>query len=205
MVILLSNEKNIYDLVTKYVKEQDVIYDNVIDLEVYISNNILNKGLDNIESIIIDINSISDTEEKTINAISRISTIFNMKIIIIALGRRIGDSILSSLFDLGIYDFITSLDEKLQDEEFRKALKGNSYIDSIKFKINNDNKNIKKRKTKVEKNPFSTFIFFIMSLISKVTETIGYILLTILVSTGTTVLINKDLRNLLIEILKGGI
>ena len=95
-----------------------------------------------------DINSLKNTNEEIIKSIARIKVIYDIQIVIIAIGFKVGNELLSNLFELGIYDFIISEDKSFQDEEFRKAMKGNNYIDSVKFKIEDKTKKVKKTKIK---------------------------------------------------------
>ena len=124
-----------------------------------------------------------------------------------AIGYQIGNELLSSLFDIGIYDFIISEDKSFQDEEFRKAIVGNTYIDSIKFKNKTDNKKSKlkiKKNKQISKKKQLVCFNFIKNQMKYVINLIGYILLMILISISATVLFNSNMRELLIKIMQGG-
>lgn len=144
MVLVITRKKDVTNIILNYINSKEIIFEkNVISLVNYVDKDLMSKNIEVLDKIIIDINSFSDDKNNLFNAISKIKTIYDIQIIIIAIGYQIGNELLSSLFDIGIYDFIISEDKSFQDEEFRKAIVGNTYIDSIKFKNKTDNKKSK--------------------------------------------------------------
>ena len=208
MVLVITRKKDVTNIILNYINSKEIIFEkNVISLVNYVDKDLMSKNIEVLDKIIIDINSFSDDKNNLFNAISKIKTIYDIQIIIIAIGYQIGNELLSSLFDIGIYDFIISEDKSFQDEEFRKAIVGNTYIDSIKFKNKTDNKKSKlkiKRNKQISKKKQLVCFNFIKNQIKYVINLIGYILLMILISISATVLFNSNMRELLIKIMQGG-
>lgn len=151
MVLVITNNNDILGLVTKYIRKKDIINQNRVDnLKLYVDKELMNKKLDLFDKIIIDLNSLKNNNEEIVNAIARIKTIYDVQVIILAIGYKVGNELLSELFNIGIYDYIISENKSFQDEEFRKALKGNRYIDAVKFKVETTSKN-KVKKVKLKK------------------------------------------------------
>ena len=213
MILIISNNNKIIKTIYKYIDiKKCLVESEVVDINKYIDEELMSKNIDFIDKIIIDINSLNNNSNEIINAIQRIKVIYDIQIIIIAIGYKVGNEMLSQIFDLGIYDFIISEDKLYQDEEFRNAIKGNNYIDSIKFKVeNNIKKKVKIKNKKVKKikqgnkQKILTCFNFIKNIILFIFKTLGYLILMFLLSVGATCLINSNIRQILIDILKGGI
>lgn len=95
------------------------------------------KNLNNYSNIIIDLIGISDTEDEIVDAIVALKSMYNIKISIIAMGYEYGNSLLSRLFNEGIYNFIISQDEREQEKDLIYCIqKGKQYKDSIRFRSN---------------------------------------------------------------------
>ena len=176
----------------------------------------MNKKLELFDKIIIDINSLKDNNEEIINAIARIKTIYDVQVIILAIGYKVGNELLSELFNIGVYGYIISENKSFQDEEFRKAFKGNRYIDAVKFKVETTlKKKVKKVKLKkikkqvnkdnkqVSKKKILACFSYIKISISYCLEIVGYVLVMLLLSVGATALINSNIREILIQIIGG--
>ena len=213
MILIISNNNNIVKTIYKYIDIKKCLIENeVVDINKYIDEDLMSKKIELIDKIIIDINSLNNNSNEIINAIQRIKVIYDIQIIIIAIRYKVGNEMLSQIFNLGVYDFIVSEDKSYQDEEFRNAIKGNNYIDSIKFKVeNNIKKKVKIKNKKVKKikqgnkQKILTCFNFIKNIILFIFKTLGYLILMFLLSVGATSLINSNIRQILIDILKGGI
>ena len=213
MILIISNNNKIIKTIYKYIDiKKCLVESEVVDINKYIDEELMSKNIDFIDKIIIDINSLNNNSNEIINAIQRIKVIYDIQIIIIAIGYKVGNEMLSQIFDLGVYDFIVSEDKSYQDEEFRNAIKGNNYIDSVKFKVeNNIKKKVKIKNKKVKKikqgnkQKILTCFNFIKNIILFIFKTLGYLILMFLLSVGVTCLINSNIRQILIDILKGGI
>lgn len=218
MILIITNNSNTKDMVCKYINIKECVIENIENsFNEYIDKNFMNKNLEQFDKIIVDITGFKDTEEEILKAITRIKIIYDIQIIIIALNYKIGNELLSNLFNIGIYDFIISEDEEKQNEEWVKSLNRNNYIDAVKFKINTNDKRkkIKKvSKNKLKKNlkendeqvskKILTFFLMLKTKCSDVLTYIWYTLLTILISVGATALLNSNIRQLIIEIIQGG-
>lgn len=211
MDLVITNNKDITNVLYNYIDVKNIIVENNIQ---NVEATIMSKNMDCIDKIIIDITRCGE-KENILKIVSKIKVIYNIKIIIVALGYKVGDKLLSDLFNLGIYDFIISEDKSFQDEEIRKALKGNNYIDALKYKIKDEKlqkknkinklkeKSIKKVAKEVSNKKMTSFSFG--DLILNCIGSIGYIVLTILVSIGATAIFNANIRAILLDILKGGV
>ena len=218
MTLIIKNNQNTKGMVCKYINIKECVIENIENsFNEYIDKNFMNKNLEQFDKIIVDITGFKDTEEEILKAITRIKIIYDIQIIIIALNYKIGNELLSNLFNIGIYDFIISEDGENQNEEWVKSLNRNNYIDAVKFKINTNDKRkkIKKvSKNKLKKNlkendeqvskKILTFFLMLKTKCSDVLTYIWYALLTILISVGATALLNSNIRQLIIEIIQGG-
>lgn len=218
MILVITNNDDIVKITSKYLDIKKCIVENVEDINTYIDKDLMSKKMELFDKIIIDINSLKNTNEETIKSIARIKVIYDIQIVIIAIGFKVGNELLSNLFELGIYDFIISEDKSFQDEEFRKAMKGNNYIDSVKFKIEDKTKKVKKTKIKkriikdnrkklrqVSKQKILACFSFVKNIIFEIIKVLGYVALMFFVSVGATALINANIREILIQIIRGGI
>ena len=218
MTLIITNNQNTKGMVCKYINIKECVIENIENsFNEYIDKNFMNKNLEQFDKIIVDITGFKDTEEEILKAITRIKIIYGIQIIIIALNYKIGNELLSNLFNIGIYDFVISEDEEKQNEEWVKSLNRNNYVDAVKFKINTNDK--KKKIKKISKNKLKknlkendeqvskkilAFFLMLKTKCSDVLTFIWYALLTILISVGATALLNSNIRQLIIEIIQGG-
>lgn len=218
MILIITNNSNTKDMVCKYINIKECVIENIENsFNEYIDKNFMNKNLEQFDKIIVDITGFKDTEEEILKAITRIKIIYDIQIIIIALNYKIGNELLSNLFNIGIYDFIISEDGENQNEEWVKSLNRNNYIDAVKFKINTNDKkkkikkisknklkkNLKENDEQVSKKLLACFLM-LKTKCSDVLTFIWYALITILISVGATALLNSNIRQLIIEIIQGG-
>lgn len=217
MNLVITNNRDIVKIITKYFDiKKCVLEEHIEDISMYVDKDLMSKKMELFDKIIIDINSLKNNNQEIIKAISRIKVIYNMQIIIIALGYKVGNELLSEFFKIGIYDFVISEDKVFQDEEFRKVIKGNNYIDSLKFKLENSNKkkqkkirlNIARKDKNKLKQVSNEKILACFSIIKTTTfqmfKGIGYVLIMFFISVGATALFNSNIREILIQIIKGG-
>ena len=109
MTLIITNNQNTRDIVCKYINIKECIIENCYHkFTDYIDKEFMNKNLEHFEKIVIDITKFKDTKEEILKSITRIKVIYDIQIIIIALKYKIGNELLSNLFDIGIYDFIIS-------------------------------------------------------------------------------------------------
>lgn len=96
------------------------------------------KNINNFEVIIIDITEFKDTEKDILDSVVAIKSMYNIRIIIVAVGYSYGNSLLGKLFNEGIYNFVTSTDYKEQQLELEECIdgEGKQYKDSVRFRLN---------------------------------------------------------------------
>ena len=217
MILVITKNKNITNLVNKYISEKEINVEEVSDsFYDYVEKDLLKRNLEKFNRIIINITEFNDEYQQIVKAVAKIKIIYNIQIIVIAIGYKVGNEVLSELFDIGIYDFITSEDSEIQREEWIKSLDGNNYIDSVKYKIKSEQKKKIKKVNKIKlKNKIKdekqvgkfilTCFNHFKSLIKEISSVFFYILLSFLASVGATALINSNIRNIIMDIIKGGL
>ena len=95
------------------------------------------KNLNNYSNIIIDLIGLNDSENDIVEAMVALKSMYNIRITIIATGYEYGNSLLSKLFNEGIYNFVTSTDIREQEEELFYCLNiGKEYKDSVRYRAN---------------------------------------------------------------------
>lgn len=151
LVITKENEK----LISEVLQESNIndfqILTSVNNLYNFISTEL--RSLNNFNQLVIDISSITDTENQIIDTIVTLKTIYqSIRITILAIGYSEGNTLLSRLFSESIFNFVTAKDYFLQKEELIKCLTtGNTYSDSIRFRYNNNTKDVQKGKVIIKK------------------------------------------------------
>lgn len=118
-------------LVTRFINEYN--------LEKFMQTELRN--LNSIDYLIIDLNAIENltSDDEIISKITLIRKMYNLRIIIIAEGYKHGNILLGKIFNLGIYNIITAIQDLEFKEELEKALsdEGMSFGSSIKYKVDN--------------------------------------------------------------------
>ena len=94
------------------------------------------KTLSNYTAIIIDVNSTKEKDDEIVKSVVAIKSMYNVKIIILALGYREGNSLLAKLFNEGIYNFVNGKDYETQMQQFKLCFlkDGNQYKDAVRFR-----------------------------------------------------------------------
>ena len=123
--------KNNITLVTRFINEYN--------LEKFMQTELRN--LNSIDYLIIDLQAIENLtlDDEIISKITLIRKMYNLRIIVIAQGYKHGNILLGKIFNLGIYNIVTEIDDIKFKEELEKALsiEGMSFGNSIKYKIDN--------------------------------------------------------------------
>ncbi|MEG0873650.1 MAG: hypothetical protein RSG48_06870 [Clostridia bacterium] len=143
LAITSQNEKFITEICKEFQSEELQVLTGIKSLNRFAIQEL--KSLNNFEYIVIDINSTKEAEEEIIKAVVAIKSMYNIRIIIMALGYKEGNSLLARLFGEGIYNFVVGNDYEVQKEELIKCLSkdGNQYKDSVRFRaevLNNKSK-----------------------------------------------------------------
>lgn len=144
LAITNENEKLISEVCKECCEEQVQIFTGVKNLNRFAVQEL--KNLNNFKYIIIDINTTSEKEDDIVKTIVTIKSMYNIRIIIMALGYKEGNSLLSKLFNEGIYNFVVGKDYQTQKEELKASIigDGRQYKDAIRFRnevIQNDKRN----------------------------------------------------------------
>ena len=217
MVLIITNNNKIINLIKKYENYKNIeLQDNITDISKYVNDELLSRNMEKVERIYFDITSFNNKDEEILNSIMKIKVIYDIQIIILAIGYKVGNILLSQLFENGIYNFVISENSIYQDEEIRKSIKGNTYINAIKFKVDDVKtkkvkkikikKNIKKNTKikKVSKEKLLAFFSLFKNASIKLLKIFSYILVMFFISVGATALINSNIREILIGIIRGG-
>jgi len=89
--------------------------------------------------LVIDLSCLTDDDDSLINAIVGIKSMYDFRIIILAVGYEAREPILGRLFAEGIYNIITAKRPLQQTDEIDKCLAdGMQYKDALKFRLQRD-------------------------------------------------------------------
>ena len=142
LYITSSSNENIFD---KICLENNIMIsklNKVIDLNSLFNTN---NNYTHYKFLAIDLSIISNTEDELIQFFLKFRQLYDVKIIIVAIDRKVGDLTLSKLVGESIFNFIISEDEYLKQEEIKACVLGNNgYKDCVKFKILEEIKEIEK-------------------------------------------------------------
>ena len=196
-----------------------------LDFLKYIKETKVNFNL--IKYLIIDLSQIKNTEEQIINSIKYFREIYlHTRIIIIAKGFDDQNKILTTLYDMGVYNLINDIEESNLQIELRKCLssegiqkneakkfkkqeeiktkenKIKKLINKVKIKENRPKENkIVKEQTKSDIPINSVYLFsLLLEAITRLVKFICYVLVFVLTSIGLTILLNSELRELVFQI-----
>ena len=143
LAITRDNEKLIYEVCKENGFENPQVLTGVESLKRFAVQELRN--LNNYNQIIIDIASTKETEDEIVQSVVAIKSMYNIRIIIVALGFQEGNNLLSKLFNEGIYNFVNAHTYFEQKEQFRSCLSGEGcqYKDAVRFrqKIEDGKKN----------------------------------------------------------------
>ena len=119
LAITRDNEKLICEVCKENGFENPQVLTGVDSLKKFAVQELRN--LNNYKQIIIDIASTKETENEIVQAVVAIKSMYNIKIIIVALGFQEGNSLLAKLFNEGIYNFVNASTYFEQKEQFRNC------------------------------------------------------------------------------------
>lgn len=122
----ICNEQNIH--ISKF--------KNILNL----SNFYLKSNFENCKILAVDLSIISNTEDEILDFFLKFRQLQDVKIVIVGIGRKVGDIFLSKLVSDGIFNFITNEDTFLQKEEISNCILGNN---TYKEYVNMGNQNSK--------------------------------------------------------------
>ncbi len=156
LAITNENEKLITEVCKECGEEQIQIFTGIKNLNRFAVQELRN--LNNFKYAIIDITTTKENEEDIVKTIVTIKSMYNIRIIILALGYKQGNTLLAKLFNEGIYNFVIGKDYGTQKDELKDSLTGDGkqYKDAIRFRnqvLDTDKKNkviIKKEYKKIK-------------------------------------------------------
>ena len=134
LAITRENEKLIYEVCNENGEDSPQVLTGIRSLKKIAVQDL--RSLSNYNQIIIDINTTNETPEEIIDAIVTIKSMYNIRIIVMALGYEEGDKLLAQLFNEGIYNFVTAKTYLEQKEQFRNCIVGEGcqYKDAIRYR-----------------------------------------------------------------------
>lgn len=216
-------------LIQKICKRKNILILNMqeemTDISQYVKGTKINFNL--IKYLVIDLNSLTNSETEIIENIYNFSRLYTKtRIIILASNYNEQNVVLTNLYDLGFYNIINEfetqkIEEKLnialgenglqkneskkfkkREEVIQKESKIKNLVDKVKSKTNKkkENKPID-GKSKTDIPSHSVYLFsLLLEAITRLVKFICYVLVFVLTSIGLTILLNQELRELVFQI-----
>ena len=196
------------------------------DISQYVKETKINFNL--IKYLIIDLNSLTNSETEIIENIYNFSKLYTKtRIIILASNYNDQNIILTNLYDLGFYNIINEFEVELMENKLNIALsevgiqkndakkfkkreeiiqkesKIKNLIDKVKAKSKKQKKIKKvKEETKMDIPSNSVYLFsLLLEAFTRIVKLICYVIVFVLTSIGLTILLNSELRELVFQIL----
>jgi superfamily II DNA helicase RecQ len=214
-------------LIQKVCKRKNILILNTqeseTDISQYVKETKVNFNL--VKYLVIDLNSLTNSETEIIESIYNFSRIYTKtRIIIFASNYNEQNIILTNLYDLGFYNIINEFEvdqienklnialsetgiQKNEAKRFKKQVEVFQKESKIKKLANKVKTNKKKENQKVKeasKTDMPTNLVYLFSLllemITRLVKFICYVLVFILTSIGLTILLNSELRELVFQI-----
>lgn len=216
-------------IIQKICKRKNILILNAQESETdilqYIKETKINFNL--IKYLVIDLNSLINSETEIIENIYNFSRIYTKtRIIILASNYNEQNIVLTNLYDLGFYNIINEVEAdkienklnialsevgiqkneakrfKKREEVIQKESKIKNIVDKFKSKSRNK-KESKKIKEKYKADMPSNLVYLFSLLLEAVTRIVKftcYVIVFILTSIGLTILLNSELRELVFQI-----
>ena len=219
---------NTGQIIQKICKRKNILILNTQESETdilqYVKETKVNFNL--IKYLVIDLNSLSNSETEIIESIYNFSKLFTKtRIVILAPNYDEQNIVLINLYDLGFYNIInedinqietklnTALSEngiqknesrkfKKREEVIQKESKFKNLFDKIKKKTNKPQETKKvKEDSKSDMPPSSVYLFsLLLEAVTRIVKFICYVVVFLLTSIGLTILLNSELRELVFQI-----
>lgn len=220
--------ENTAKLIEKICKNQNILIlyktENTINISEYLKETKVNFNL--IKHFIIELSCLDNTEEEIIQNIYNFNRLHTKtRIIILASGYNDQNIILTNLYDLGFYNIINESESELVESKLNTALSENGIqkTEAKKFKkrevvIQKDSKlknlinkvssksEIKeaeriKLESKDDMPTYSVYLFsLLLEAITRLVKFICYVLVFGLTSVGLTIMLNRELREIVFQI-----
>ena len=214
-------------LIQKVCKRKNILILNTqeseTDISQYVKETKVNFNL--VKYLVIDLNSLTNSETEIIESIYNFSRIYTKtRIIIFASNYNEQNIILTNLYDLGFYNIINEFEvdqienklnialsetgiQKNEAKRFKKqveVIQKESKIKKLANKVKTNKKKENKKVKESSKTDMSTNLVYLFSLllemITRLVKFICYVLVFILTSIGLTILLNRELRELVFQI-----
>ena len=216
-------------LIQKVCKRKNILVLNTqdikTDLSQYVKEIKINFNL--IKYLIIDLNSLTNSEMEIVENIYNFSKLYTKtRIIILAPNYDEQNIILTNLYDLGFYNIINEfeidkIENKLnialsevgiqkndakrfkkREEVIQKDSKIKNLIDKIKSKPRKKKATKKiKEESKNDMPSNSVYLFsLLLEAVTRIVKFICYVIIFVLTSMGLTILLNRELRELVFQI-----
>ena len=216
-------------IIQKVCKRKNILILNTQELETDISQYVkeIKINFNLIKYLIIDLNSLTNSETEIVENIYNFSKLYTKtRIIILASNYNEQNVILTNLYDLGFYNIINEfeidkIENKLnialseegiqkndskrfkkREEVIQKESKIKNIIDKIKSKPSKKKVNKKiKEESKSDMPSNSVYLFsLLLEAVTRIVKFICYVIVFVLTSIGLTILLNSELRELVFQI-----
>jgi len=216
-------------IIQKVCKRKNILILNTQELETDISQYVkeIKINFNLIKYLIIDLNSLTNSETEIVENIYNFSKLYTKtRIIILASNYNEQNVILTNLYDLGFYNIINEfeidkIENKLnialseegiqkndskrfkkREEVIQKESKIKNLIDKIKSKPSKKKVNKKiKEESKSDMPSNSVYLFsLLLEAVTRIVKFICYVIIFVLTSIGLTILLNSELRELVFQI-----
>lgn len=214
-------------LIQKVCKRKNILILNTqeseTDISQYVKETKVNFNL--VKYLVIDLNSLTNSETEIIESIYNFSRIYTKtRIIIFASNYNEQNIILTNLYDLGFYNIINEFEvdqienklnialsetgiQKNEAKRFKKqveVIQKESKIKKIANKVKTNKKKENQKVKEASKTDMPTNLVYLFSLlletITRLVKFICYVLVFILTSIGLTILLNSELRELVFQV-----
>ena len=214
-------------LIQKICKRKNILILNTqeseTDISQYLKETKINFNL--IKYLVIDLNSLTNSETEIIENIYNFSRLYTKtRIIILASNYNEQNIVLTNLYELGFYNIINEsekIEEKLnialgengiqkneskkfkkREELIQKESKVQKLLEKVKTKPSKTKENKKvKEESKTDMPSHSVYLFsLLLEAITRLVKFICYVLVFVLTSIGLTILLNQELRELVFQI-----
>jgi len=216
-------------IIQKVCKRKNILILNTQELETDISQYVkeIKINFNLIKYLIIDLNSLTNSETEIVENIYNFSKLYTKtRIIILAPNYNEQNVVLTNLYDLGFYNIINEfeidkIENKLnvalsevgiqkndskrfkkREEVIQKESKIKNLIDKIKSKPSKKKVNKKiKEESKSDMPSNSVYLFsLLLEAVTRIVKFICYVIIFVLTSIGLTILLNSELRELVFQI-----
>lgn len=215
-------------IIQKICKRKNILILNAQESETdilqYVKQTKINFNL--IKYLVIDLNSLINSDTEIIENIYNFSRIYTKtRIIILASNYNEPNIILTNLYELGFYNIINEFEVdkienklnialsevgiqkneakkfKKREEVIQKESKIKTIVDKVKTKQVNKKEN---KKMKEELNDMPSNLVYLFSLlleaVTRIVKFICYVIVFVLTSIGLTILLNNELREIVFQI-----